>query len=436
MDSQKNRSRVASETQTGDWQIVNKENNTEFVGYDNIKSEAKILRHRKISKQKKTYYQLVLDKTPFYPEGGGQVGDTGELVNKNESVLIFDTKKENNLIIHFSKTLPDKIKEKFHAKVDVEKRNKTAGNHSATHLLHHALRSVLGPHVEQKGSLVNSKYLRFDFSHFSKVEEEEMEKIEAAIIDEIAKNSRLKEHRDIPLNEAKQMGAMALFGEKYGEKVRVVQFDRSVELCGGIHVNETSEIGMFKIISEGAVAAGIRRIEAITGKEAEKHFIDKAFKLEEVSIALKNPKDIIKTVKDLLLKNQQLNKEIELLNKEKAQGIKESLKKKIIKIKDVNFLGEKINANSSSVKDILFQLKSENENFLGVIGNVDKQKCGISIIISDKLIEEKTWNASKMIKEVSSFINGGGGGQAFYATAGGKNKEGINKAIEEIRKKI
>jgi len=436
LETQKNRSRSASETQTGDWQIVSNESKTEFVGYDQVNSRVKILKYREISTQKESYFQLVLDKTPFYPEGGGQVGDTGFLLNKDNKIGIFNTKKENNLILHFTKQLPNKREEELEAIVDTDKRNRTAGNHTATHLLHYALRKVLGKHVEQKGSLVNSKHLRFDFSHFSKVDEQQMQKIEQLVLEEIEKNIPLSEHREVSLEEAKKMGAMALFGEKYGEKVRVIQFENSIELCGGIHVSATSKIGMFKIISEGAVAAGIRRIEAISGIEAQKYFIKKSQKLDEVSRILKNPKEIEKTIESLLSKNIEQTKEIEQLNKEKTQNLKESLKHKIIEINGVSFLGEQIKMASSSVKDLLFQLKKENKNFLGIIGNIDKEKCGISIIISDNLVKEKDWNASKMVKEISHYINGGGGGQAFFATAGGRKKEGLKKAIDEIKKNI
>ncbi|MDG1841103.1 MAG: alanine--tRNA ligase [Crocinitomicaceae bacterium] len=436
LEEQKQRSRKASEIDTSDWIAICDQKATQFVGYDTSSTETKILRYRKVNTPKKDYFQLVLDKTPFYPEGGGQVGDTGFFEIENEKIKIFNTKKENELILHYASSLPKNLSKKGIAIVDEKRRKKISANHSATHLLHHALRKVLGEHVEQKGSLVNERYLRFDFSHFSKMKEEELQQVQELVLEQINNGVPLTEHREIPLNEAKKMGAMALFGEKYGEKVRAIQFGNSIELCGGIHVSSTSSIGMFTILSEGAVAAGVRRIEAISGMEAEKYFIGKAKIVDEVCKTLKTQKDIVKTIETILSKNHELQKQIEELNKEKIQLLKNTLTKKITQINGINFLGAQVHLPNSSIKDLLFQLKNQNDNFFAVIGNSENEKCGISIIISDNLVKEKQLNASDLVKAVSHYINGGGGGQSFFATAGGRKKEGLKKAIEEIRKTI
>ena len=431
---QKERSRAATAVETDDWMQVNPDVTTQFIGYDSDSSDVQIIKYRKVSQKQKTFYQLVLNQTPFYPEGGGQVGDKGILRNESDTISIFDTKKENNLIIHLTDKIPANLSGSFSAQIDSKKRAKTSLNHSATHLLHHALRTVLGTHVEQKGSLVNSEYLRFDFSHFAKVTDEEMERIEALVTEAIHQNISLDERRAVPIDEAKALGAMALFGEKYGDTVRVIKFGDSVELCGGIHVSNTAKIGLFKITSESAVAAGVRRIEAITGATAEAFFKEKAAKLDAISLLLKNPKDLEKAIDDLLLKNQQLTKEIEQFQREKAKGMKAELRSKIVEMNGIHFLGEVISMDANSVKDILFQLKGETTNFVGVIGNTEGEKCGLSLIISDNLVESNKWNAAQFIREVSSHIQGGGGGQPFFATAGGKNSNGLPTAIEALKK--
>jgi alanyl-tRNA synthetase len=433
---QKDRSRAASVIETDDWVLIGTETPTVFVGYDQKEAAVHITKYRKVSQKGKSFYQLVLNQTPFYPEGGGQVGDKGSLKNASETVRIFDTKKENNLIIHLSEVLPSNLTGEFTAKIDLDTQEQTAKNHSATHLLHHALRTVLGTHVEQKGSLVNSSNLRFDFSHFSKVSDEEIEQIEALVSAAIVANLPLDERRAMAIDDAKALGAMALFGEKYGDHVRVIKFGESVELCGGIHVQDTAKIGLFKIVSESAVAAGVRRIEAITGKVAENYFKEKAATLGQIQIVLKNPKDILKSVEDLISKNQQLQKEIEQLIREKASQLKSNLKSQIVKVGDLSFLGAIVDLDANSVKDILFQLKGENEHFVAIIGNKDSDKCGLSLIIDESLVESNTWNAAQWIREVSSHIQGGGGGQAFFATAGGKRSDGLQKAIDEIKAKI
>jgi len=433
---QKDRSRAATAIETDDWMQVNPDVTTEFIGYDATTASVQIIKYRKVSQKQKTFFQLVLNQTPFYPEGGGQIGDTGILTNGSETISIFDTKKENNLIIHLTDKIPTDLSGDFDARVNETKREITSLNHSATHLLHHALRTVLGTHVEQKGSLVNAEYLRFDFSHFAKITEEEMEQIEGLVTKVIHENIELDERRAVPIDEAKSLGAMALFGEKYGDNVRVIKFGDSVELCGGIHISNTSKIGLFKITSESAVAAGVRRIEAITGPSAEAYFKEKAAKLDAINELLKNPKDLEKAIEDLLAKNQQLNKEIESFQREKAKTIKSELKAKIISIGNIHFLGEIVALDANSVKDILFQLKAETTDFVGVIGNTEGEKCGLSLIISENLVELKQLNAAQLIREVSSHIQGGGGGQPFFATAGGKKSSGLSTAINVIRTKL
>jgi alanyl-tRNA synthetase len=435
LQKQKDRSRAATAVETDDWVQVRSDLTVEFVGYDNLITNVTLVKYRKVSQKQKIFYQLVFDQTPFYPEGGGQVGDSGTIEAFGEKVFIFDTKKENNLIIHLSEKLPSDVSAEFTATVNPTNRELSACNHSATHLLHHALRTVLGTHVEQKGSLVNPEYLRFDFSHFSKVTDEELAKVEEMVISAIRNNVPLDERRNVPMESAQQMGAMALFGEKYGDAVRVIKFGESVELCGGTHVESTGKIGLFKIVSEAAVAAGVRRIEAITSVTAENYFKEKAEKLDAIALTLKNPKDIIKAVEDLQAKNNQLTKEIEQLQKEKAIAVKGELKNKIVALDGVNFLGTVIPLDGGSIKDILFQLKGEVDNFFGVIGGNEGDKCTISIIAADSVISSKGINAGNLVREVSKHIQGGGGGQPFFATAGGKNPSGLEAAIKEVREK-
>jgi len=433
---QKDRSRAATSIETDDWVTLSADKVTEFVGYDETSIPVKLLKYRKVSQKQKEFFQLVFDKTPFYPEGGGQIGDKGWLSNTAEKIPVIDTKKENNLIVHLTNTLPKSFDQLFFGEVDASKRIPTSANHSATHLLHHALRTVLGTHVEQKGSLVNTEQLRFDFSHFSKVTNEELKEIEDSVNRQIKANLLLDERRAIPIEEAKSMGAMALFGEKYGDHVRVIKFGESVELCGGIHVANTGQIGLFKILSEGAVAAGVRRIEAISGPAAELYFKDKAEKLELLEDLFKKPKDIVKTVEELQLRNLQLQKEIETLLKEKAKHVKSSLKKEIKVVNDMNLLCTTVHLDLGSVKDILFQLKGEVPGFVGIIGNIDGEKCGLSLMIDDTVVTKNNLNASQIIREVSPMIEGGGGGQVFFATAGGKKPEGIDAALKIIKGKF
>ncbi len=436
LNRQKERSRAATAIETDDWVVLSEDNVEEFVGYDLLSTHVKIVKYRQVTQKKKTFYQVVFNLTPFYPEGGGQVGDTGYIEYGDEKAYIIDTKKENNLIVHTMKELPESLKANFLAVVDEKKRQASANNHSATHLLHHALRTVLGDHVEQKGSLVNSDYLRFDFSHFSKVTDEEMEKIQAMVSNEIRKNIMLEEKRNTPMEIAQEMGAMALFGEKYGDTVRVIKFGDSVELCGGTHVRSTGEIGLFKITSESAVAAGVRRIEAITSQKAEAYFEKKANTLDEIALAFKNPKDILKAVTDLQAKNISLQKEIEQLKKGRAMQVKADLKSNIVELNGVNYLGAIVDLDAGSIKDILFNLKGEVDNFVGVIGGKDSGKCSLSIIAADNVTKEKDFHAGNIIREVSKLIQGGGGGQPNFATAGGKNADGLSEAIAQVKSKL
>jgi alanyl-tRNA synthetase len=433
LQAQKDRARSASAMETGDWVQLLPDQEVQFVGYDNNTADVSIVKHRKVSQKGKTFYQLVLNQTPFYPEGGGQVGDTGTLNSDKNSIHIFDTKKENNLIIHLTEELPTDLAASYTATINSKKRKLTTANHSATHLLHHALRTVLGTHVEQKGSLVNSDYLRFDFSHFSKVTDEEIKQIETLVSNAIKENIRLEEDRAATMEKAQEMGAMALFGEKYGDKVRIVKFGDSVELCGGTHVQSTGEIGLFKLKSESAVAAGIRRVEAITSDAVEAFYAQQEEKYDAINELLKNPKDIVKSVDDLIQKNSLLQKQIEQFKKDQARLVKTELKAKVEQKEGYSYLEAELNLDAGSVKDILFQLKSEFPNFVGIIGSKEDDKCAVSVIIDEELSKAKNWNAGAIVKAVAQHIQGGGGGQAFYATAGGKNPAGIQKALSEAR---
>ena len=380
---------------------------------------------------------MVLNVTPFYAESGGQVGDTGWLIDaQGHKTPIFDVKKENNLIVHLCENLPNNLNQTFEAIVDHVRRSNIRKNHSATHLLHHALRKVLGNHVEQKGSLVGPDYLRFDFSHFAKVSEEELHQVIELVEAHISSNIPLIELRNTPIAEAQAMGAMALFGEKYGDNVRVIQFGESLELCGGTHVDATGEIGLVKVQSEAAVAAGIRRIEMITGNAAERHYKEETAVMARVRAHFKNPKDIMKSIEDLADQNQALHKEIENLVKERNKTLKKELKEKMQAIDGVQVLCTQLSLDSNSVKDILFQFKGEIQLFVGIIGNIEGEKCGLSVIIDEALVEQKGWNATQWIREVAPMIQGGGGGQPFFATAGGKNPKGLPEALSVLKQKL
>ena len=432
LEEQKNRSRQASSMETEDWVVIYEDEVEEFVGYDQTESIVKIVRYRKVKQKGEEFYQLVFNLTPFYAEGGGQVGDTGTLSNDNEKVHILDTKKENNLIIHFSANLPTNTSAKFVAKVDIEKRNNTANNHTATHLLHESLREVLGEHVTQKGSLVNADYLRFDFSHFSKVSSDELKLVEDKVNYKIRQNLLLEEHRNLPIEKAQEMGAMALFGEKYGDVVRVIKFGTSAELCGGIHVPSTANIGLFKIVSESAVASGVRRVEAISADKAIAFYEDKLSTMNKLGSMLKT-QDVLKSVAQLLEENQQLNKKISKLNSAKAGDLKTDLLKDAEDVNGVDFIAKSVDLDTKAIKNLAFELTKSNDNLLLVLASHMDGKVTLTIALSEKLSQSKDLHAGNMVRELSKEINGGGGGQAFFATAGGKDASGIPVALEKAK---
>lgn len=436
LKEQKERSRAATSFDTGDWVVVNpSEDLPEFVGYDTLHTETRILSYRTVKMKKKELYQIVLEETPFYAESGGQVGDRGTIEKDGEVIKIVDTKKENELIVHFANKLPKNPEGIWTANVDPSIRALTASNHTATHLMHAALRDVLGSHVEQRGSLVNEKLLRFDFSHFQKVSDEELEKVERIVNEKIAANISLEEHRGMPIDNAKDMGAMALFGEKYGDLVRVIVFDPefSVELCGGTHVPQTSDIRLFKFATEGSVAAGIRRVEAYTSDQAFAYLDEKAKKYDQIAALMKNPKNLEKAISDLVEKNRNLEKEIQQMMGEKVQALKEELKAKAEKLGEIEVIRSRVNlASADALKQLSFELKKITSNTLVVLGAVINEKPLLSVIMSDDLAESKRYNAGQMIRDLAKEIKGGGGGQPFYATAGGKDVNGLDKALNKV----
>lgn len=433
MEAQKNRSRKASEVSKGDWEVLVEDKDQEFVGYDYLSADVKIAKYRKVvSKKDGELYQLVFNLTPFYAEGGGQVGDKGYLEAPNgEVTYIVDTKRENDEIVHFSKSLPSDIEASFKAVVDEKQRSRTAKNHSATHLLHEALREVLGSHVEQKGSMVHSKNLRFDFSHFAKVTKEELEAVEHFVNSRIESAIALEENRAIPLAEAKKQGAMALFGEKYGDAVRTIRFGKSIELCGGTHVKNTSELWHFKIVSEGAVAAGIRRIEAITGEAVQEFFTDSYKKLEGIRAQLGSNLDPLIALENLQQENQKLKKDIESFQKEKAGSLKDSLANEFKEVNGVQFLAKKLDIDTARAKDLCFALGEKQKNVFIIFGTENEGKAQLSCYISKELVADKDLHAGTVVRDLGKYIQGGGGGQPFFATAGGKNPSGIQEAIEK-----
>ena len=430
MTAQKERSRAATKLSTDDWTVLEDDETQEFVGYDYTSAEVRITRYRKVSAKNKEFYQLVLSLTPFYPEGGGQVGDTGVLVQGNQKIGIFDTKKENGIIVHFTKELPSDLSGSWSAEVSESKRRETAKNHSATHLMHEALREVLGTHVEQKGSLVNSEYLRFDFSHFQKVSDEELAQIEALVNQRIQANLPLEEFRNIPIAEAKDMGAMMLFGEKYGDTVRAIKFGTSIELCGGIHVKATGSIGLFKFTSEGAVAAGVRRVEAVTGMGAMKYIGDALSTLRDAAEVLKNPKDLAGAIQQLKEKEAAAQKEVEALRKEKAMAAAGELENNAEDHGGVRVIAARTAMDAGSVKDMVFKLKGQG-NTLVIFANAWEGKATVSIGISDEVVADKGWHAGNAVRALAQHIQGGGGGQPAFATAGGKNPEGLDKVLSD-----
>mgnify|MGYP002344357269 FL=1 len=434
MEKQKERSRNAAAQETDDWVELKKIEQVEFVGYDQLEAEVQISRYRKVVQKNKEFYHLVFDKTPFYGESGGQVGDSGYLEADGQKTVIIDTQKENNLTIHIAAKLPSNPSAPFKAVVDVEKRKLTMNNHTATHLLDQALREVLGTHVEQKGSLVNSDYLRFDFSHFQKVSREELDQIQARVNQLIRENNAKEEQRAVSFDEAKAMGAIALFGEKYGDFVRVIKFGQSVELCGGTHVPSTGQIGLFVITSESAISAGVRRIEAITGEKAEAYFKKQQDELSEVKAILNNTQNLKKTVEELVAQNNKLQKQIEEFERQAAAGIKQELKNKVQAIGGVNVIAEVISLDSAqAVRDLAYQLKGEVENLFLVLGSAISGKPSITVMIADNLVAEKGLNAGAIVREAAKEMQGGGGGQAYYATAGGKDLNGLATAVAKAK---
>ncbi len=438
LKEQQNRGREATAIETDDWKILSESTDEEFVGYDTLETSSKIVRYRKVtSKKDGEQYQIVLNTTPFYPEGGGQVGDKGQILTaEGEVIPVLSTKKENNLIVHFTKKLPANTTAVLTAKVNAEKRQASASNHSATHLLHEALRTVLGTHVAQKGSMVNADYLRFDFSHFSKVTPEELQQVSDIVNTKINAQIPLVERRNIPFQQAIDEGAMALFGEKYGDNVRAIKFESSMELCGGTHVKNTSDIWHFVLKSEGAVASGVRRIEAITGAVAKEYFTEQAASFSAVKLALKNTKSPLKAIVTLQDENTMLKKQVEQLLKEKAGGLKDSLKQEITTVNGVNFLAKQIDLDAKGIKDLAHELGGELDNLFLFFGAENQGKATLTCYISKKLAADKNLHAGTIVRELGKHINGGGGGQPFFATAGGKNPAGINAALEAVKSYI
>ena len=436
---QKERSRNATQMISSDWIVTENEDTglTTFEGYDNLELTVKLLRWRQVQQKNKTIYQLVFDKTPFYPEGGGQIGDTGYVEDENKNRLyIFDTKKENTLIVHFSEKSPETLKGNLFAKVDEDKRKKTAANHSATHLLHEALRTVLGTHVEQKGSLVTPGYLRFDFSHFTKPEKEELEQIELLVNKKVIENISIEDSRNIPIKEALEKGAMALFGEKYGDSVRLVEFGSSKELCGGTHVKATGNIGLFKISSESSVASGVRRIEALSGIEAINFSNEKFELVSEIGQMLKAPKDLIKSINSLIDQNNDLQKEIEQFKKEKTVLLKKELLKLVQTKNNIKVISHQFEAEPSTAKDLVYQLKDQLEDSIIFLATTYNNKPMITIGVGKLLLENNSFNAGFLVRDAAKIIDGGGGGQAFFAQAGGKNVEALPKALQWLNTQI
>ena len=435
LQKQKERSRAAAQVKAGDWVVLRDDEEEEFIGYDTLEAVVRLVKYRKVESQKDgTHYQLVFNTTPFYAEGGGQVGDKGTLQSGNgELVYILDTKKENNLIIHIAEHLPENLTDPFKAEVHPLSRQLAEANHSATHLLHQALREVLGTHVEQKGSRVSPETLRFDFSHFAKLTDEELSEVERIVNRRIWEKIPLQEHRNIPIQQAIEAGAMALFGEKYGDHVRMIQFGDSRELCGGTHVKNTGDIWFFKILSEGAVAAGIRRIEAITCGGAVKYFAEQEKLVDNIKTTLKNAQDPIKAIVHLQEENAQLHKELELLKKEQAKNLKVSLKNEFASINGVQCLIKQLDLDTTTLKDLAFQLGNEVENPFVLFGSAYEGKALLLCYIGKELAQAKGLDAGKIVRELGKYIHGGGGGQPFFATAGGKNPEGIAEALEKAQ---
>ena len=434
MKKQKDRARNAAVVETGDWTKVH-DGEPIFIGYDFTETDAEILRYRKVKQKKKEYYQLVFSQTPFYSEQGGQVGDSGWMTStdSDEKIEIFDTKRENNLAVHLVEKLPTNIADTFTLRIDTERRTTIEANHTATHLMHEALRKVLGNHVEQKGSFVSEQLLRFDFSHFQKVTDEEIRKVEQFVNRKIRENIAIEETRSVPLQSAKDMGAIALFGEKYDEEVRTIRFGTSIELCGGTHISSTGRIGLFRIVSEGAIAAGVRRIEAITGKACDEYIYKKEDMLVHIRELLNNTPDIEGALQRLIAENEEMKKAIYEFELEKAKSLKQSLISSKEMKDGVNvFSAVFTDVSPDIVKNIAFQLKGEfNDNLFFVVGTVIDNKPNLTVMIGEELVK-KGLHAGNIIRQAAKQIQGGGGGQPHFATAGGKNADGLKLAVEEV----
>ncbi len=437
LQKQKERSRAATKVETGDWVVLHEDDVEEFVGYDTLETQVKITRYRKVeSKKEGELYQLVFNLTPFYAEGGGQIGDKGYLeASDGEVIYIVDTKKENNLIIHFAKNLPRNPESSFKAVVNPQHRSNTASNHTATHLLHQGLRNVLGDHVAQKGSLVHNKYLRFDFSHFSKVSDEELKQVEDFVNARIHENLALEEQRGIPYQQAIDEGAVALFGEKYGDAVRTIRFGNSMELCGGTHVPNTGNIWHFIITSESSVASGIRRIEAITGEFAKNYFIGRSNEYADIKKTL-NAQNPVKAVNSLQEENAALQKQVQELLKDKAKNLKGDLENELETVNGINFLAKEVDLDASGMKDLAFEMGGEVDNLFILFGSKQNGKALLTCYISKELAADKSLNAGQIVRELGKHIQGGGGGQPFFATAGGKNPDGIDEALSAAKQYI
>ncbi len=439
MSGQKERSRAAAVVDAGDWiELKQRTEDTVFLGYEKLEAEVSVVKYRKVDAKGKTLYQVVLDQTPFYAESGGQVGDRGFLTLNGERYPVIDTRKENNLSIHLMPDIPAELTGTFTAVVDSTKRLLTENNHTATHLLHSALKTVLGSHVQQKGSLVDDQRLRFDFSHFGKMTYGEILAVERLVNEKIRENISMEEHRDLSMEEAEQMGATALFGEKYGEKVRVVAFDNafSSELCGGTHVKATGQIGLFAIVSESAIAAGIRRVEAVTGRAAEEFIQSKIDELNSLKELLKHPKDSIKALGQVLEHNEAMKKELVAMQQQQLQQMVDHLAGNAENIRGVNYIGTRVSMDAKAAKDLAFKLKGKVDDLFLVIAHESEGKPGITIMIAENLVEQKGLHAGNMVRNLANHIKGGGGGQPFFATAGGSDADGLDKVLAESKKMI
>jgi alanyl-tRNA synthetase len=433
LEEQKNRSRRDATVTTDDWHELETSDKTEFLAYDTTEADVKITRYRKITAKGKDVFQLVFDRTPFYAESGGQTGDTGTLASANEMLQVIDTRKENNLIVHIVESLPENPASVFRATVNTGRRTATANNHSATHLLHYALRQVLGTHVEQKGSFVGPDYLRFDFSHFQKLTDDEILAVEKMANMLVRQNAQLDEHRSVGMDEAVKMGALAFFGEKYGDKVRVIRYGNSIELCGGTHVTATGQIGLIKIVSESAIAAGVRRIEAITAAKAEEYVYEQEAIISSLKQLVKSPTEPLKAVQQLMEQNADMRKTIEAFNHEKALKLKDELLSQVENVNGINFLATRVNADAGAIKDIAFGMRAAIPNLFVVLGSENDGKATLSVLVSDELVSSKGLNAGNIVRELAKHIQGGGGGQPGFATAGGKNPQGLDEALKQAK---